>query len=75
MRSPLQNCVEELRVCAGIVGEYSGKELADVTRRLERVAEMLAPLGLGEFAVVNLDGSITPTGRERMPGLKSNAPR
>jgi hypothetical protein len=66
MTSPLQRAPDDLGKCAEIVAGYAGKELEGVTQELRRIAGMLKPLRLGEFGVVNADGTITPTGRCRM---------
>jgi hypothetical protein len=68
MRTPLQSIANDLRTDAQTLAAWSGThDVAIVMGKLFRYADMLEPLGLGEFALVNKDGSRTPTNRVRMP--------
>jgi hypothetical protein len=70
MQSPMQRVPADLAKCAEVVEGYSNEELKAVARTLGRIAGMLKPLPLGEFGVVQKDGTITPTNRVRMPRLR-----
>jgi hypothetical protein len=73
--TPLQSLVPDLRADAEKLATWAATQnvpevrqtLTNYAENLARYAAMLAPLNLGEFSVVNPDGSRTPTNRVRMP--------
>ncbi len=63
MTSPLRMCVSDLRACAHTVCGYRDPELRKVGDQLNRIANMLEPLGLGKFWLIENDGSINRVDR------------
>lgn len=71
MKSPLQALPASLRAIAADLAKHADLKMKERAAKLIRAADMLQPLGLGEFGVVGEDGSIAPTRRQRMPRKKS----
>jgi hypothetical protein len=66
----MQRVPADLAKCAEVASRYSDEDLKAVAKTLGRIAGMLKPLPLGEFGLVQKDGTITPTNRVRMPRLR-----